>query len=311
MAMWAYAITAPGRLERVEAPVPEAAAGQVLVRLQAGAICGTDLPSFYGRPDHFVSGLGEPGYPLHEAVGEVVAGELPAGTRVVGWAFGHRGLAEYFLARVDNLLVLDDELDAVQATVVQPLSTVLHALDRVGPVAGARAAVIGLGPIGMLFAHALKTRGAAHVAGIDRVDRRELAPAFGLDDVRWDDAAAGLGGEFDVVIEAIGHQTRTLEAAVDAVASGGTVFAFGVPDDTHYPFPFMRFFRRHATLMAGATTDRTHALAAAREYLRGAPGLLDAYLTNVLPVARAQEAFEVAASPARGRLKVALDASGA
>src|SRR4051812_49583502 len=110
--MWAYAITAPGRLERVEAQLPEPAAGQVLVRLQAGAICGTDLPSFRGWPDQFVSGLGKPGYPLHEAVGEVVAGELPAGTRVVGWAFAHRGLAEYFLARVDNLLVLDDELDA-------------------------------------------------------------------------------------------------------------------------------------------------------------------------------------------------------
>src|SRR5215207_2796088 len=100
--MWAYAMTAPGRLERVEAPVPQVARGLVLVRLHAGGICGSDLPSFRGRANPFVDFYGEPGFPLHEVVGEVVEGDLPAGTRVVGWADGHRGLAEYFLARADN-----------------------------------------------------------------------------------------------------------------------------------------------------------------------------------------------------------------
>ena len=55
----------------------------------------------------FVDGYGEPGYPLHEVVGEVVAGDLPAGTRIVGWAEGHYGLAEYYVARVDASLVLE------------------------------------------------------------------------------------------------------------------------------------------------------------------------------------------------------------
>ena len=48
--MWAFALTAPGRLERVEAPEPRAEApGDVVVRLHAGGICGSDLPSFLGR----------------------------------------------------------------------------------------------------------------------------------------------------------------------------------------------------------------------------------------------------------------------
>jgi threonine dehydrogenase-like Zn-dependent dehydrogenase len=59
--MWAYTVTAPGRIERVEAPVPEAGAGRVLVRLRAGGICGSDLPSFLGRRNPFVDFLGEPG----------------------------------------------------------------------------------------------------------------------------------------------------------------------------------------------------------------------------------------------------------
>jgi L-iditol 2-dehydrogenase len=301
--MWAYAITAPSRLGRMEVSAPAPGPGQALIRLLAGAICGTDLPSFRGVPSRIVSGAGSPGFPLHEVVGEVVAGSLPVGARVVGWAHAHRGLAEYVVVRADHVLVLDDALSDVQATVVQPLCTVLHALDRVGPVSGCRAAVIGLGPIGLLFAHALHARGAS-VFGVDRVDRSDVAAAFGLDTVRWGDAE-GIG-EFDVVIEAVGHQTRTLEAAVEAVAPGGRLFAFGVPDETHYPFPFLSFFRKNATLLAGATTSRAAALAAAREYLRGSPGLLDDYITHVLPIERAQEAFELAVVPAAGRLKVTM-----
>ena len=135
--MWAYAITAPGRLERVEAPVPEAGPGRVLVRLRAGGICGSDLPSFLGRRNTFVDSCGEPGYPLHEVVGRSRRGR---GTRIVGWAEGHRGLAEYFVAREDAIVELDDELTDVEATVVQPLCTVLHQLDRVptSPASGWR-----------------------------------------------------------------------------------------------------------------------------------------------------------------------------
>lgn len=258
-------------------------------------------------------GYGEPGFPLHEVVGEVVAGtaEAPApGTRVVGWAEGHRGLAEYFVARADAVLELDDALSAVEATVVQPLCTVLHSLDRIPEIAGRRAAVIGQGPIGLLFSHALKARGAAYVTGIDRVERRETSAAFGIDDAVWADSAAwaaGLGGERpDIVVEAVGHQTRTLGDAVEAVAPGGTVLAFGVPDDSHYPVPFITFFRKNATLLAGVATDRRHALVHAREYLRRHPGLLAPYITDVLAVACAQEAFELAARPAPGRLKVVL-----
>lgn len=60
--MWAYAITAPGRLERVEVPVPEPGPGRVLVRLRAGGICGSDLPSFVGRRNTFVDFVG-----IHDA----------------------------------------------------------------------------------------------------------------------------------------------------------------------------------------------------------------------------------------------------
>ena len=305
--MWAYAVTTPGRLERIDAPVPEPGPEQVLVRLRAGGICGSDLPSFLGRRNPFVDNLGAPGYPLHEVVGTVVGAP---GARVVGWADGHHGLAECFLARSDAIVELDDELSDVEATVVQPLCTVLHQLDRIA-VEGRRAAVIGQGPIGLLFSHALKARGAAHVTGVDRVDRSDCAAAFGVDEVVWNDAsawAAGLDGERpDVVVEAVGHHAGPLEAAVDALADHGTVLAFGVPDESHYAFPFTAFFRKHATLIAGAATDRARALERARDYLREHRDLLAPYITNVLAVEQAQEAFELAVDPVVGRLKVVLE----
>ncbi|MBE2320805.1 alcohol dehydrogenase catalytic domain-containing protein [Solirubrobacter sp. CPCC 204708] len=299
--MWAYAIIAPGRLERVEVPVPVAGAGQRLVRLRAGGICGSDLPMFRGRrSQHFIDNTGDPGFPLHEVVGDA-----EDGTRVVGWPAGHRGLAEWFVADADQVIAVDSDLSDVEATVIQPLCTVLHALDRLGDVTGRRAAVIGLGSIGLLFAHVLSRRGAL-VSGVDRVDRRAFAEPFGLREVRWDDATALPHDAFHVVIEAVGHQTHTLSAAVDALAPDGTLYAFGVPDDTHYPFPFTPFFRKNGTLLSGVTVERASALRAARAYLLEHRELLGAYITDVLPVTRAQEAFELAVAPTIGRAKIVL-----
>jgi threonine dehydrogenase-like Zn-dependent dehydrogenase len=307
--MWAYAITAPGRLERVEAPVPVPGPDRVLVRLLAGGICGSDVPSFVGRRNTFVDHYGRAGYPLHEVVGAVVSGALPAGTRVVGWAEHHLGLAEYFVARVDAITTVRGDFSDVEATVVQPLSTVLHQLDRIPDVAGKRAAVIGQGSIGLLFSHALKARGAAHVTGVDRVDRRDVAGAFGVDESVWNDAAAWAGGaEADIVVEAVGHHAGPLEAAVEALAPNGTVLAFGVPDDSHYAFPFRLFFRKHATLIAGAAIDRAQALARAHDHLLEHRELLSAYITDVVGVHDAQAAFETAVSPVAGRLKIVLTA---
>ena len=315
--MWAHRLIAPGRLEAVEADEPgEPRLGRVVVRFKAGGICGSDLPSFLGARDLMVgASRGKPGYPLHEVVGEVeasAADDLPVGARVVGWAEGHLGLAEKIAARSDQVTAIDDELSATHATVIQPLCTVLYAVRRLGDVRGARVAVIGQGSIGLLFSHVLKAAGAGHVTGVDPIDRRDVADAFGVDAMEWSTSsqwAASLGdvARPDIVVEAVGHQAGTLEDAVEAVAHGGTVLAFGVPDETHYAFPFARFFRKDATLLAGVTQDRRRSLAAARDYLVEHREILDPYVTDVFPVAEAQAAFELAVKPTAGRLKVVLE----
>ena len=320
--MWAYRLEGPLQFVRHEIEPPqesELEPGEVIVRFRTGGICGSDIPrcrNGSGRPGPEPYGLS-----LHEIVGEVVAtrSDLEVGQRVVGWVSRSRGLCEYVRTSADELLAIDLELDDVHTVALQPLACVLYALTRVPSIEGARTAVIGLGPIGLLFAHALKDAGAATVVGVDRVDRRGVASAFGLDRVEhltsrtWSgrpDAADG----FDLVIEAVGHQVRTLEDAIAVAAPEGWIVHFGnTESDDYYPLPLGVMMDKHLTLQAGRTPipRRRDALRLALDYRERHPELFKAYVTDVLPVSEAQIAYERASRPAVDRLKVVLDGSGA
>jgi L-iditol 2-dehydrogenase len=324
--MWAAQLVAPSTFAdvRVAAPTEQALTpGQVLLRVRAGAICGSDMPLFKGAVQRS-GGLGNhpdgapprPGSPMHEVVGEVLASRHPdiaVGTTAVGWALGQDAIAELVVTEGDSLVPDDGSLPPAGAVVVQPLACVIYAVQRLGDVAGQRVAVLGQGPIGVLFSHVLKSMGrAAHVVGVDRVDRSAESSVFGVDEVvqascdRWAESLAP-NDRPQIVIESIGHQVGTLGTAIDAVANGGQVYYFGVPDDMVYPVPIHAFFRKDLTLRAGTTKDRQRVLRVAQQYLRDHPSILDAYVTHRLPIERVQAAFELAAAPRAGQLKVVLE----
>jgi threonine dehydrogenase-like Zn-dependent dehydrogenase len=292
--------------------------GEALVRVLAGAICGSDLPLFRGAPVPAYAGGGTPpvGYPLHEIVGEVVAlGRStpgpPVGTRVVGWATGFDGLADYVVTDAGSLAQATEAWEPEQAVLVQPLACVLYAVRRLGDVSGQHCAVLGLGPIGLLFCHVLKDRGAARVTGVDRIDRRDIAPEFGIDDLQWagtEHWAATIGPQSApaIVVEAIGHQVSTLQHALTAVAPGGTVFYFGVNDDQTYPLDMQLMLRKNLTLVAGGTLDRSRMLTEAADYLSRYPELVKRCVTHRFDRCDVQQAFELAATPAPARLKVVI-----
>ncbi|MPZ89253.1 MAG: zinc-binding dehydrogenase [Nitriliruptorales bacterium] len=317
--MWAYRLEAPMRFTRhdVEVPAGESlSVGDVLLRFLAGGVCGSDVPRC--RDGAMLDGPEPFGWSLHEIVGEVVASnaDLAPGERVVGWVADSCGLREYLATPASQLLTVNEGLDHVRAVLLQPLACVLQALSRLPDITGARVAVIGLGPIGLLFAHALKDRGAASVVGVDVVDRSDVAPAFGVDEAvqrtsgTWA-RTLGAPGSFDLVVEAVGHQVGTLEDAITVAAPGGTVLYFGNPDDTYYPIRFGTMMDKNLTLRAGRTAreDRRPALRLAEAYIARHPGLPRACVTHVLPVTETQTAFEMASRPAPGQLKIVLDAS--
>ncbi|RZT84593.1 threonine dehydrogenase-like Zn-dependent dehydrogenase [Pseudonocardia sediminis] len=319
--MWAQRLVAPQRFAACETPAPSAdalAPGQVLLDVAAGGVCGSDLPFFRGAaaPDTAGAraGFGDPGFPMHEVAGRVLASrhpEIAVGDDVVGWASGFDGIAELAVCAGDGLHRHRADVAPETAVLLQPLACVLYAVEQVRPLAGLSVAVIGQGPIGLLFSHVAKAAGAARVVGVDRVDRSDLGPAFGVDEVVHASSDAWAldlpaGERPEVVFEAIGHQSATLNHAVDAVGFGGEIFYFGVADETSYPFAMRSFLRKNLTLRSGVTLERRRVLAAADEYLVRHPSLARDYVTHVVPADDAQKAFDLAVAPAGGQAKIVL-----
>jgi len=318
--MWAYQLTTPHQLTMVELPAPTETSlqdGEVLLRSLAGGICGSDIPKFEARPQPGAPG-GRPlpgpiGFPLHEIVGEVVvsrADKLNVGDRVVGWASASNGLAEYVVTDGDRVATYDPALDPIDAVLVQPLACVLNALDRVD-VRNRHVAVLGLGPIGALFAHTARARGASQVTGVDPVDRAALGSSLGFDTVqadsdRWLQALVD-GDRPAICIEAVGHQTQTLNHALHATAAGGTVIYFGIPDEAIYPVDIERLMRARLTLIGGVTVDHRRALDSADRHLAAHPELNELLVTHTFDRSHAQQAFEIAGSACADRVKVVLD----
>jgi L-iditol 2-dehydrogenase len=251
---------------------------------------------------------------MHEIVGVIVESrsqDLAVGDRVAGYATDARGFSQYFINSGTQLFPVTSHLSDRDLVVVQPLATVLNAFSRVGNVAGHEVAVIGQGPLGLLWSHVLKSAGAARVVGVDQVDRSDVARAFGVDRAVWDISAnwaASLKAEerYRLVVEAVGHQVGTLNDAISAVAFEGHVSAFGVPDDPYYPIAFLELFRKNASLTSGITSDWRRFLRDALEYLERHPDLPGSYITHEFSPVEAQRAYECASRPAAGRLKVVV-----
>jgi len=320
--MWSYRLVAPYTFERSELPEasPESLTdGQVLLRFQAAGVCGSDLPGFRGTQGRLPGDTGAKaaemdGFPIHEIAGEVLSSRHPdhrAGDLVVGWASGFDGLKQRVVADGNGLFAYNPSLTPQLAIGLQPLACVLYAVEQLRDLAGLHVAVIGQGSIGLLFSYVAKAAGASHVTGVDPVDRDAVAAAFGVDTIvratsdRWIRHLAA-ADKPDVVIETVGHQVATLNHAVEAVAFGGTVFYFGVPDDDSYPISMRTLLRNNLTLKSGVTLERRRVLQCADEFARSHPELLRTYLTHTFGIAEVQSAFELACRPMPDRIKIAI-----
>lgn len=313
--MWAMRLTGVERFEQLEVPdLTEAdlGDGQVLLRFVTGGLCGSDTPKFLGWYDAHEQVIGDVAAPLHEMVGRVVASRsltLNIGDVVVGIVPRYRGLAEYCITNDDLVVPVLPGLAPDVAIAAQPLSTVMSAVGRVPTRINDRAVVMGLGPLGLMFCHLLHHRGY-HVTGVDRIDRSDVASAFGIDTLVTADAAAwasGLGTDADagLVVDAVGHNGALIEAAIRAAKPMGHVLAFGLPEEL-YAFPMRLFFRKHLSMHGGTTFDWLDRLPEAQLYLLEHPELHEVGTTHRFHPWDAEAAFKLHVRPAVGRLKVIL-----
>ncbi|PZT73771.1 hypothetical protein DNK56_15200 [Streptomyces sp. AC1-42W] len=285
--------------------------GEIEVELLAAGICGSDLPKFAaGGPP----GGGAPsGFPMHECVGRVArAGRDSSATGRLALALppGDRGLRGHFTAPAGEYLLLDEQWSDSSrwpaATLVQPLATVLFGADRLRDVRGREVVVLGCGPVGLLHSLVARARGARRVVGVDPRPVTDSPEDFGLD------AIVRHAGELpsscaDLCIEAVGHQDRTMAAAVRLTRTDGEIMAFGVPDPSAvYRVPFEVFFRKRLTLRAAAGTPWTPYLERAEAFALRHTAAMTALVSHVLPMSQVQRAFELASGPAPHRRKVVL-----
>ena len=241
--MAAAVLVEPERLELQTVPVPDLAGNDVLIRVRAAGICGTDLHVFRDRRPHRV----HPMIMGHEFAGEVVAfgpgvSNVQAGARVVaegraGTGFRRPGAyAEYVSVPGEMVHLLPPTVELLDAALVDPLACAIRAVDRARLSPGARVAVIGQGSSGLCMVQAARALMGCEVAAIDHHDERlALSQRFGATltvNPRSADAAAALaewtGGKgVDCVLEATGRESG-IALALRIVRREGTVVAYGV-----------------------------------------------------------------------------------
>jgi L-idonate 5-dehydrogenase len=253
---------------------PEVGAGQVLIRLGAGGICGSDLHYYFeGRNGSFV--IREPLIPGHEASGVVAKvgsgvtrvkpgdkvavspsqacgrcdycregrEHLCRNMRFLGSAslYPHvQGMfAEYFVLGERQCYPVTGDVSLGELAFAEPLAVGLHAVNRAGELLGKRVLVTGGGTIGCLTVIAARLAGAASVTVSDVLDR-PLATARVVGaarTIRGDREADALANpQFDVAFEASGS-FAALKACVAATKRGGTIVQVGTLP--HEPLPFV------------------------------------------------------------------------
>lgn len=251
------------RIERV--PLPQPGAGEIVVRVRAALTCGTDLKVF--RRGYHAKMLVPPALFGHEmagvvhSVGSGVRAFAP-GMRVVAlnsapcgncyWCvrgqenlcedllFNNGAYAEYIRvpARIvsKNTLVVPESLPLEHAALTEPLACVMRGLEETGAKPGDHVAVIGAGPIGLMFMHVAQLAGMDVIGVVKRDEQIDSARTFGAKDV----VQAIIPGNTVADVRALTPQHRGVDVAIEAVATpltwqwavdmvrrGGTVNFFG------------------------------------------------------------------------------------
>ena len=204
-------MTEPGKITFREIPIPKPGPDQVLVKIKKIGVCGSDIHVFHGTHPYT-------SYPVtqgHEVSGEIAAAgeyvkDFKAGQKITiepqvfcgrcypclhgkynlceklkVMGFQTTGTAsEYFAVDASKVTPLPDELSYSEGAMIEPLAVTVHAAKRFPDLPGAKAVVLGCGPIGILLVQSLKALGVSEVLATDISDKRlELAKSVGADHV--------------------------------------------------------------------------------------------------------------------------------
>jgi len=323
-----------------ERPVPGIGPGELLVKVWASGICGSDVMEWY-RINRAPCVLG------HEIGGEVVeagAGvqEFREGDRVFvshhvpcnichyclkdhhstcaqlrTTNFDPGGFAEFVRVPAVNVtngtFKLPPSVGYDEAVFIEPLGCVYRGQRRAGLHAGDTVAVLGSGLTGLLHIRLAKALGAGMVLASDVLESRLAAASdCGADEccMASDDLATRLrscndGQLADVVVVATGAPPA-LRQAFDLVDAGGTVLFFApTSPDYELPMPFNRLWADEVSIVTTYAASPKD-IKVAIELIRTGRVPVKDLISHRLPLARIQEGFSLVANPVDS-LKVIIE----
>jgi len=323
----------------VDVPTPHIGPGEMLVRVKASGMCGSDVMEWYRKPKAPLV-LG------HEIAAEVV--QVGAGVDVakVGdrvfvshhvpcgscryCRAGHEtvcdtlrttnfdpgGFAEYVRVPAINVkhgvFPLPREISDDEATFVEPLACVIRGQRLAGFRPGGTMLVLGSGVAGLLHVKLAKTAGAAKVIATDVVEFRKAAARKagadlvidGREDVPTRVKESNEGNLVDLVVTCTGAP-KAIAQGLASVDRGGTVLFFApIEPAAKVDVPFNALWREEVTLTSsygGSPRDIRESI----NLLREKRLVVSDLITHVLPLAKAAEGFRLVAQ-ARESIKVVL-----
>lgn len=318
--MRAVVIDAPGSIRVDSMPDPTPRPDEVLVRVGACGICGTDL--------HIIDGDSPlaryPIIPGHEFAGEVVAlgsditqkngnGEtsITVGSRIAiepnlycgqceFCRTGHENLclnyaaigvttagalAQYVSVPVGKAYVLPDTISLREAALIEPVSCAVHGMHSLNPRSGDTFLIVGAGTMGLLLLQLAVRGGASRIVMVD-LNAQRLACAEMLGATRtYNSVKRALQDEplgFSCVIDATGVPA-VIENAFTAVKRGGKLMVFGVaPNDARISLSPFRIYNDEITIIGSMAV--LFSFQAALDLISAGVINTEAMLTTALPL---------------------------
>ncbi|MCG3150136.1 MAG: Sorbitol dehydrogenase [Verrucomicrobiae bacterium] len=314
--MLAARLHGPRDVRVEEVPVPDK--GEVLVRVTATGICGSDLHTYLdGRIGdtrleaplilgHEFAGVrldtGErvaidPAQPCHKCdLCERGHPNLCRRLHFCGLFPDDGSLAEFIRVPASTCFPVPDSIDDASAALLEPLGVALHATDLAKIKQGDRVAVLGAGPIGLLLMQTAKLAGAGEVYAADpHAWRLKLAGKFG---------ATSLPAEVDICFEAA-WGAEAIEHAMEITRPGGRVVLVGIPSEDQCAF--RHSLARRKGLTVAFSRRMKHTYPRAIRLVESGQVDLKCLVSHRFPLAKTAEAFALNAAYRDNVVKIIVE----
>jgi len=325
-------LIAPKRFIIEEVDIPKPALNEVLIKVKACGICGTDLHAYYGEhpfisypivPGHEFSGI------IEKTDEHVVVEPLLTCGRCYNCKIGRYNIcndlkvigcqtdgafAQYITVPINKVFSIPKDMSFEEATFVEPIAVGIHAIKKAGDIKGERIVIMGAGPIGLIILQLSKIFGVKEVIITDILNSRlKLAKELGANYainvkeenlIKWVYNTFGRDG-IDKVFECVGgDQSITINQAINLTRKGTKIILIGV-------------FKRSLPVEINLIQDRELEILGSLVYTSGdffeAINLLytkkinvNKLISKILPLERVEEAIRMLVEEKERYIKIIL-----